>query len=403
MKSISEIKMNNKNGLLRTAIKETDFVLLLLSIFTSIYGIIMVISATNIDVEDNQLISRDARTMILAVILGVIIAISISFVDYNFLNKLYPFIGAFCILIMLILFIPGVGVGPEERPDAKTWIAITGTGLFFQPSELVKVGFVITFGMHLELVQDKLNKLKHILFLCIHGAIPVALVIVTGDLGSALVFMLIFVVMMFCAGVQLRYFIIGIAAITAGIPVFWYFIISDIQRDRILALFYPDLYENLLYQQNRGLEAIQGGGLTGQGLFNGSYTQSGIVPESENDMIFTCIGEELGFIGCIAALLMLLVLVIRIMNTGKKSKKTATSLMCYGIASMIASQVIINIGMCLKILPVVGITLPFFSAGGSSNVCIYIAIGLILSIYRYDKEKEVVNFRLSNITPFANS
>ncbi len=393
----------NKNGLIKTALKETDFVLLLLCAFTSLYGILMVFSATRIDMEDGMLISRDARTMLLAVALGLFASVCISFVDYNLITKLYPFIGIVCVLLMLLLFIPGVGVGPVERPDAKVWIEIKGTGLFFQPSELVKVGFIITFGMHLEMVQDKLTKFKHIIFLCIHGAVPVLLVIITGDLGSALVFMIIFIVMMYCAGVQLRYFIIALAGIMAGIPFIWSFIFSDIQKERFLALFYPDLYEDLLYQQNRGLEAIKAGGFTGQGLFNGTYTQAGIVPESENDMIFSCIGEELGFIGCLAALMLLLVIVIKIMFIGKKSKKTATSLMCYGMAAMISSQVIINIGMCMKLLPVIGITLPFFSAGGSSNICIYIGIGLILSIYRYDKEKEVINFRLSNITPFTNN
>lgn len=394
--------MQNKKGLIRTAIRETDFILLLLCLAASIYGIIMVFSATKADIVEAALMSRDTKAMIVAVGLGALMAIMISFIDYNFITKMYPVIGIVCLLFMLALFIPGVGKGPVERPDAKTWIAVPGTGFFFQPSELLKIGFTITFGMHLELVYDHLGQIKHILFLCIHAAVPTGLVIITGDLGSALVFMIIFIVMMFCAGVRLRYFVIGLAGITAAIPIVWYFLFSDIQKDRFLALFYPDLYEDLLYQQNRGMEAIRNGGLTGQGLFNGLYTQAGTVPESENDMIFTCIAEELGLLGGIAALILLLAIVLRTMYVGKKSKKTATTLMCYGFAAMIAGQVIINLGMCMKILPVIGITLPFFSAGGSSNICIYIGIGLILSIYRYDKEKEVINYRISNITPFDN-
>lgn len=394
--------MRNKNGLLKSTVKETDFILLLLCLAASAFGILLVHSATSVDIIEGDIISRDTRTMILAVGLGIGIACAVSFIDYNFITKMYPVIGAVCLLLMLALFIPGVGVGPVERPDAKTWIEIKGTGLFFQPSELLKIGFIITFGMHIELVHDKITKFKHIALLCVHAAVPILLVIITGDLGSALVFIFIFLAMMFCAGVQLRYFVIGAACVTASLPFIWYFVFTDIQKGRILGLIYPDLYEDILYQQDRGFEAIQRGGLTGEGLFNGTYTKIGLVPESENDMIFTVGGEELGLIGCTAILLILFLIVVRIMYVGKQSRIPATRLMCYGMGTMIAAQTIINIGMCLKILPVIGITLPFFSAGGSSNICIYIGIGLIMSIYRFDKEKEVINYRYSNITPFSN-
>ncbi len=380
---------------IKSAILETDIILLLLCISASVFGCIMVHSATIFSIDENQTISRDARTMILAVSIGVIFAIIISFIDYKFITKMFPAIAGVCIVLMILTLL--FGVGPEERPDAKTWIVLGSSGLYFQPSELVKIGFIITFGMHLELIRDKLKSFIHLIMLCIHGAIPVLLVIVSGDLGSALIFMIIFLTMMFTAGVQLRYFALGSAGICAMLPAIWYVFFSDTQKERFLGLIYPDRYADIMYQQNKGLEAIASGGLTGQGLFNGSYTQNEIVPESENDMIFTCIGEELGLIGCILALSLLFAITLKIITVGVKSKDGATSLMCYGTASMIASQVIINIGMCLKILPVIGITLPFFSAGGSSNLCIYIGIGLILSIYRFDKEKKVTNIIYRNI------
>lgn len=376
---------------IKSTVLETDILLLIFCVAASVFGIIMVHSATTLGIEEGSIISRDTRTMILAVSAGIVGAVIISFIDYRLIIKMFPVIGAVCIIMMLLLFV--IGVGPAERPDAKTWISLGASGLYFQPSELVKIGFIITFGMHLELVQDKLRNILHLAGLVIHGMIPIGLVILTGDLGSALVFMLIFVTMLFCAGVQLRYFILGFAVICAAIPGIWYFFFSDTQKERFLGLIYPDRYPDIMYQQNRGIEAIASGGLTGQGLFNGEYTQNEIVPESENDMIFTCIGEELGLIGCFLALAVLLAIVIKIITVGINSKESATSLMCYGTAAMFASQVIINIGMCLKIFPVIGITLPFFSAGGSSNLCIYIGIGLIMSIYRFNKEKEVVNLR----------
>lgn len=384
-----------KRNRLSEHIRETDWILLLLCAVTSAYGVLMVHSATIVDIEGNARISRDTRTMILAVIMGLAIAVAVSFIDFSFISKLFPFIGAVCVLLMLVLFIPGVGVGPAERQDVKTWISIPGSGLYFQPSELVKIGFVITFGMHLDLVRDRLREIKQLLFLCIHGMVPVGLVILSGDLGSALVFMAIFIAMMFCAGVQLRYFVIGIAAVCAAAPGVWYFLFSNTQKERFLGLLYPDLYEDIMYQQNYGLEAIRHGGLLGQGLFKGSYTQAGLVPESENDMIFTCIGEELGLVGCVVCLLLLLAIAFRIIQIGSLQLIGSTELMCYGMATMIAFQVLVNVGVCLKILPVIGITLPFFSAGGSSTLCLYIGIGLILSFYRASKEKEIVNLRFT--------
>lgn len=381
---------------IKSTIKETDLFLLLFCLTASFFGILMVHSATRHSLDEGELFSRDVFTMLLAVAVGAVIAIAVSFIDYKFITKLFPVIGAVCIILMLLTLL--IGVGPAERPDAKTWIVLGSTGLYFQPSELVKIGFIITFGMHIELVRDKLKSFFHLVLLCIHGAIPTGLVVISGDLGSALVFIIIFISMLFCAGVQLRYFAIGTAGIAAAVPFIWYFLFSDTQKERFLGLIYPERYTDIMYQQNRGLEAIASGGLKGQGLFNGKYTQNDVVPESENDMIFTCIGEELGIIGCALALAILTAIILKIVFTGIRSKEDATSLMCYGMAAMIAAQTIINIGMCLVILPVIGITLPFFSAGGSSNLCIYIGIGLIMSIYRFDKEKEVTNYRLQTVS-----
>ena len=385
--------------LIKSVIHDTDIFLLFMCLAASAYGILMVHSATMGSMSDGDIISRDARTMIFGVGLGAAMAVFISFIDYRLITKMFPLIGAVCIGLMVLTLL--FGVGPEERPDAKTWIVLGSTGLYFQPSELVKIGFIITFGMHIEYVRDKIKSLFHIALLCVHGLIPIGLVIISGDLGSALVFMVIFIIMMFCAGVSLRYFIIGVAGICASTPAIWYIFFSETQKERFLGLIYPERYPDVMYQQTRGIEAIAAGGLTGQGLFNGTYTQNETVPESENDMIFTCIGEELGLIGCILALAILTIIMIRIVQTGNKSKSDATSLMCYGMAAMIAAQVIINIGMCLVIFPVIGITLPFFSAGGSSNLCIYIGIGLIMSIYHFDKEKDVTNYRLNNKMLFS--
>lgn len=383
--------------------KETNIVLLLFCIIASIFGVLMVHSSTRYHLSDGNLFYRDTLVMVIAIVLGLIFALVISFVDYRILLRYWPFIAFACIVLMASLFI--WGVGPADRPDAKTWIPIGG--VFFQPSELLKVGFVITFSVHLGMVENEINSFKNILLLGIHAFVPFALVLFTGDLGSALVFIFIFLSMLFISGVHLKYFATGITLCLVATPILWLKFLSSFQKERLLAVYYPaalstDRYEAVIFQQRQAINAIGSGQLTGKGLFNGSYTQHGLVPVSENDMIFSVIGEELGFFGGIAALTLIFLIVYKIVKVARMSDENNTKLLCYGIATMIASQTILNIGMCLKLLPVIGITLPFFSAGGSSNLCVYIAIGIVLSVYRFNKARAPVDFRLSRIrTPFT--
>ena len=158
---------------------------------------------------------------------------------------MFPVIGAVCVLLLVLTLF--IGVGPAERPDAKTWLKLGSTGLFFQPSELMKVGFIITLSMHIELIGDRLTQFRHILFLGIHAAIPIGLVVLSGDMGSALVFLLIFIAIAFCAGVQLRYFAVGAAAVCAAAPAVWYFLFDSTQKERFLGLIYPELYSDIMY------------------------------------------------------------------------------------------------------------------------------------------------------------
>ena len=384
---------------IKNFIKETDKILLFLCMLASAFGCISVTSATKWTVNDGSIFSRDAIVMIAAVCAGVFIAIIISLIDYEFIIKMAPVIGVVCIGLMLLLF--AIGVGPIERPDAKTWIKFGS--IYFQPSEIVKIGFIITFGVHLEKLKANINHPLSILQLGIHAIIPIILIIRSGDMGSALVFIIISLVMFFVAGLHWGYFVGGGLLIVAVLPLVWMFVLDNIQKERFLALAYPDLYPDIIYQQKRGLAALGGGGITGQGLFNGSLTQTpNAIPEAENDMIFTVIGEEFGLIGCIIALLLLTFISLRVISTGRHDKIGNTKIMCYGVAAMIIGQVVINVGMCLMLLPVIGITLPFFSAGGSSNLCIYFSIGLILSFYRYNQQRDMIHVSQSNIyNPFS--
>ncbi len=385
-------------SLTKRFINETDKILLLLITVASVFGVIMVHSSTRWLLEDGEAIYRDASVMIIAAVLGIIACLIISAIDYELIMKLWPIIGVFCVGLMLITLI--FGVAPESRPDAKSWLQFGS--VYFQPSELVKIGYIITYSMHLELCRDTINKPKSILLLGIHALVPIGLVVLTGDMGSALVFVFMTIAMLYFAGLHFGFFACGSILAVAASPLIWLYVFDNYQRNRFLALFRPEEFADESYQQTMGMNALGSGGFFGRGLFKGPYTQNGIVPESENDMIFSVIGEELGFVGCLTALLLLFLICLKIISVGKNSREFSTQLACYGLATMIAAQVVINVGMCLMVLPVIGITLPFFSAGGSSTLCLYVGLGLAFSIYRYNRSREAVNFRLSSIsTPFS--
>ena len=140
-----------------------------------------------------------------------------------------------------------------------------------------------------------------------------------------------------------------------------------------------------MYQQNNGKIAMGSGGLTGQGFLQGKMTQGRLVPENQNDMILTVAGEEFGFIGAMVAILLLSALIVKIIFNALKARDNVGYLMCSGVAVMLLAQVFVNVGMELSILPCIGITLPLFSAGGSSSMCTYIALGIVLSVYRFSK------------------
>ena len=379
----------NREKSFLTFLKGTDFVTLLSALIASAYGLSLVYSATHSSLKDGKIISSDVRSMIVSVLLGVIIAIIVSNIDYEIISKLWPIIAAGCAALMVYTFF--FGVAPSARQDAKSWIDLKI--FYFQPSELLKVGFIISFSYHLDLVRDKINKINTIIPLVIHGAVPIGLVMMTGDAGSALIFLVMFIGMLFFARVNIGYFVAGICAIIVGFTVAWKVgIINGIQRQRIVALFYPNDFADVMYQQTNGKIALGSGGLLGQGYLKGSMTQSGAVPENQNDMILSVAGEELGFIGALFVVLILGFLVLRVLKTAMSARDNVGYLMCSGISVMLFAQMLVNIGMELSLLPCIGITLPLFSAGGSSSLCIYLALGIALSVYRYSRTTQETLF-----------
>ncbi len=361
-----------------------DIFTVITALTASAYGLMLVYSATYSSLKDGEIISRQLIAMLITVTGGVVIALVLSVINYEFISKLWPIIAAGCVVLMIITFF--FGTAPSARTTARSWLQIGSFTL--QSSEIMKVGFIISFSYHLDMVKGSINRIKTIIPLVIHGLIPIALVILTGDAGSALIFLILFIGMLFMAKINIGYFVAGFCAIIVGFMVAWKTnLISGIQRQRIVALFYPEHYEDVMYQQNNAKIAIGSGGWFGQGFLHGRMTQNNLVPENQNDFVLSVAGEEFGFVGAMAVILLLAILIIRIFAAGLKARDNVGYLMCMGVGIMLLAQVFVNIGMELSLLPCIGITLPLFSSGGSSSLSIYLALGIVLSVYRYSKNQ----------------
>ncbi len=363
-------------------IRETDKILLMLCTFATLYGAVLVLSATFISSGYQRFLVQ-----LIGLMLGVFVAVLFSLVDYKNMLKYWYLFAFFTVGLVLITF--QFGYAPPGTDD-KAWLALP-FGQSIQPSELLKIGFIISFAAHVNrLNPKKINRFRTVALLCIHGAIPVLLIHLQGDDGSALVIACVFLAMLYVAGVHVGYFIAAGISIAVAVPLFWFFIMNDDQKQRILALFQPELYEDIIYQQSRGETAIGSGGWFGYGLFNGPYVQSGKIPLGYNDFIFASAGEELGYIGCLIIIILLAAICIRILVVGNRARDKSGKILCVGVFTMFAAQALINLGMCLRVLPVIGVTLPFFSAGGTSIVCLFLGIGLVLSVYCHRNVKALV-------------
>ncbi len=356
-------------------IREIDKVLLSAVLLASGFGCVAVLSATRYTENLRQFL-----TQLLCMLLGFISITVISNFDYKKFEKFWAFIAAVGLIPVFLTFF--IGYAPDGTDD-KAWLLLPGN-ISFQPAELLKICFIITFAVHLSKVKVTINKFKTLIPLLVHGAFPVALIHFQGDDGTALVFACILGFMLFAAGLNIRYFIIAFSAVLVAAPFAFFFLLSEDQKARILYLF--DLESNLQgigFQQWMGRIALANGGLIGQGLFKGELTQVQGVPEGHNDFIFVSIGEELGLVGCLAVIALIVIVCARCIRIGRSSADDMGMYIAVGVFAMVFAQTVINIGMCTSLLPVIGVTLPFFSAGGSSLLCLLVSMGVVLSVYKH--------------------
>lgn len=357
-------------------IRECDKLLYILCFVTTGFGCVAVLSTTYRNSGNS---ARDFYMQLFSMLLGTVAVIIISNFNYKSFCRFWPLVATVGIVPVILTFFIGYAPG---NTDDKAWLLLPG-GISFQPAELLKICFIITFAYHCYHIGDKVKKFPHIMLLCIHGGLPVILIHFQGDDGTALVFAVMFIGMMFAAGVPVRCFIIALSAVAVAAPFVYLFVMNDDQQARVNALFFGTEtdYLNTLYQQWRGRVGMANGGLFGTGLFNGPLVQSNSIPEVWNDFIFTGIGEEMGLVGCITVIALLAAICIRILRIGFMANSKLGLVLCAGVFTMIFAQTVINIGMCLWLLPVIGVTLPLFSAGGTSLLCTYLGFAIVMSVY----------------------
>ena len=365
-------------------------ILWFLTISASIYSLLLINSMQR--ASDYSYLTPQ----ILALLIGYIAAIIVTLIDYELITKLWWLLMIVSLGLLVLVFVIGRNV---SGTDDTAWITLPG-GISFQPSELVKIFFIITFSKHMSLLKeyDMLHSLVGVITLVIHMAVPVAIIHMQGDDGTVLIFIFMFLIMSFVGGVQLRYFLIMLLLLAAGIPIIWNYFMNSEHKSRITAIFDIDgnAMKNYGWQQYQGKVSVASGGLNGTGLGNGARVASGIVPEQENDFIFTVAGEELGFIGCLLLIVILLAICIKIAMDATSSRDYLGRMICVGVFAMIGTQTVINIGMVLGLLPVIGITLPFFSSGGTSLLSVLIGIGLVQSVFYHKGVVETPQGKLKN-------
>ena len=366
-------------------IKKADILLWVLVAAITAYSLLLLRSV------DSATGSSYFRTQVFAIALGVAGAIVISLLDYGELANFWYLLAGFSVFLMIYTALFGEAVQGSGGVDARAWINIGGRT--FQSSELVKIAFCLTFAKHLDTLRKRglVDNPVHVVLLACHALVPMLLCQLQGDTGAAIVFFAMFLCMSLAAGVKLRYFAILGGMVLVALPLVWRFAMSEYQKDRIVALFNldnVDVQVNEGYQQYQGMISIGSGKVTGQGLFNGSRVSSNSVPFQQSDYIFSVAGEELGLVGCSLIILLLFLLLVKVIHVAHSSRDDLGKFICFGYFGIIALQSVSNIGMCLALLPVMGVTLPFFSAGGSSAACMYFGIGLVQSVYMRRKESD---------------
>ena len=337
------------------------------------------------------------KKQFLGMVLGLIVMVIVSLIDFSWILNFSWIMYGGNILLLLLVKVMGTDANGAQR-----WLSIGG--FQFQPTELAKIILILFFAKFFMDHEEDLNTLRTLVKAVVLIAIPLSLILSQPDLKNTITVAILFCIMIYVAG--LSYKIIGsILLIAVPMAIVFLFIvvqpdqklIKDYQRDRIMAFLNSedDAYSDDVLQQENSVTAIGSGQLTGKGLNNNevaSANKGNFVSENQTDFIFSVAGEELGFIGCTAILLMLFLVILECIRVSLRAKDASGKLICCGVASLVGIQTFINIAVVTKILPNTGTPLPFVSYGLTSIVSLYIGMGLGLNVglqkYRTYREVE---------------
>jgi len=362
---------------LRSALRKGDIVLLILCLVATAFGCLIICSATNASGFGRYLIRQ-----LFAAALGVGLYVLISSIDVDVFSEHRNVLFIFnCILLLML-----VPFGTDNGTGNKSWLDFPLLPIDIQPAEICKIPFVLILASVMASHQNRISHYRSVFHMGFHLIALFGLnMLVSRDAGVSLIFAFIFIGMALAGGVSLLWFLAGAGMLAAGFPILWTKFMDQYQRNRILVLFDPSIDPlgiNERYHTVRSLRSLTGGGMTGQGLFAGHRTQTqGALFAQHTDYIFSAIGEELGFIGCALVLILLLAIVVRCIWVGTRSQDYMRRLVCFGAAAALIFQIISNVGMCIGVTPVIGLTLPFISYGGSSLVTLYAMMGLVSGVY----------------------
>lgn len=383
--------LNRLKAILADFFQQADLVLLGLCCAATLYGIALIASATRFMKVEKMI--RYVGVQGVAMLLGICAYIFMSMVDLEVLMKKWKWLVAFNVVFIGLLLTP-FGVGGATTGN-QAWLKFPGIPFQIGPAEVVKITFTLLLAKQLEWLREEKRDLKSFRSAFYVAGHTIALmgwyVIISGDMGNALTFFFIFLCMAFAAGFALRWFLLLFAGGAAGV-------VGVIVLDRLgkvpgsvaymverFKVLFDHSYDSrgVGWQQTRSLLALGSGGVFGQGYMNGTQTQSSesySLPYRWTDFIFSVCGEELGLVGCLTVILLLAAIIIRVLLVAKNGQTPFQSYVCMGVAAMLIYQTIINIGMCLFVMPTIGVTLPFFSYGGSSLLTLYTAMGVVSSV-----------------------
>ena len=353
--------------------KKGDMLLLSLCVIATMFGIVMIYSVKGAESSHFVIIQTGAM------IAGILLYLAITAFDIDILAGQRTILFIFNAIFIGMLMIWGI----EGSSGNKSWLSFPFLPFNIQPAEVCKITYIIILAKTMSIHQNRISSPRAVVPLFLHMLfISVLIILISRDTGVALIFVFIFLTMAYVGGVSLWWFLGGAGAIVVSAPYLWMYGLRPDQKNRILALFDPSVDptgQSTLWQTNQSQKALQNGGISGMGLFEGNLSERGL-PASHTDMIFSSIGEQLGMIGCIVVVVLLILIVARIIYIGMKSPDYMNRLICLGIAAMLLFQILINIGVCLGLVPVIGLALPFFSYGGSSILTSFVAMGVVSGI-----------------------